>query len=217
MLGNHTTVHFDTLKSGSTQIVMRVDHEYVPKVANHLARIKHGEGSPEATIAHIEIDRLLEEDNATGFIYENEDETAKIIVFPSVTRPVTMTFGPFNQEGKLDGILISVSGADKKVHIQLQNGEIKYTGIHTDRETARRLARHMYESVRVSGTGRWLRDQKGIWILKRFKVENYKVLATDNLNDIIDRMRLIEGSEWKNMDDPISVLKELRENGNGLH
>jgi len=217
MLGHEAAVHFHDLKPGSTRLVTRIDHEDVPKVATHLAQVKRGEGGPEATKAQAEIDRLLAEDNATGFVYEDDDASAKIIAFPGVTRPKPTTFGPFNQEGSLDGILISVSGADQTVHLQLQNGEIKYTGIDTNRETARRLAKHMYEPVRVFGTGRWLRDQDGKWILKKFKVESYNVLASDDLKDAIDQMRNIEGSEWKTMDDPISALKALRDKGNGLH
>jgi len=217
MLGHDAAVHFETLKPGSTQIVSRIDHEDVPKVATDLAQLKRGEGTPEAKKAQAAIDQLLAEDNATGFVYEDDDENAKIIAFPGVTRPKPTTFGPFNEEGSLDGVLISVSGADQTVHLQLQNGDIRYTGIETNRETARRLAKHMYEPVRVFGTGRWLRDQEGTWLLKRFKVESYKVLRSDDLKEAIDQMRAIEGSEWKDMDDPIGALKALREKGSGLH
>lgn len=217
MLGHDTAVHFDTLKPGSTQLVTRIDHEDAPKVAAHIAQVKRGEGSPEATKAKTEIDRLLAEDNATGFVYEDDDDSAEIIVFPGVNRPKPTTYGPFNQEGTLDGILISVSGADQTVHLQLQNGEIKYTGIDTNRDTARRLAKHMYEPVRIFGTGRWLRDQEGNWILKKFRVDNFTVLAPDDLKDAIDQMREIKGSDWASMDDPIGALKALREKGNGLH
>ena len=218
MLGHDTAVHFDTLKPGSTQLVTKIDHEDVPKVATHLAQVKRGEGSPEATKAQAEIDRLLAEDNATGFVYEDEDESTKIITFPGVTRPKPSTFGPFNQEGSLDGVLISVGGADETAHIQLQNGNIKYTGIHTHRETARRMAKHMYEPVRIFGTGRWLRDEDGNWILKSFKVrQDFMVLKSDSLKDAIDQMRGIEGSEWKNMDDPIGALRALRDKVDGLH
>jgi hypothetical protein len=217
MLGHDAAVHFDTLKPGSTQLVTWIDHEDVPKVATHLDQVKRGEGSSDAAKAHAEIDRLLAEDNATGFVYEDEDASAEIIAFPGVTRPAPPTFGPFNQEGSLDGILISVSGADQTVHLQLQNGDIKYTGIDTNRETARRLAKHMYEPVRLFGTGRWFRDQEGAWNLKKFKVDSYKVLAAHDLKDAIDQMREIKGSEWKAMDDPIRDLRALREKGNGLH
>ncbi len=217
ILGHESAVHFQTLKPGSTQLVTRIDHEDEPKVATHLAQVKRGEGSPEAARAQAEIDRLLAEDNATGFVYEGDDDSAEIIAFPGVSAPRPTTYGPFNQEGSLDGILISVSGADQTVHLQLQNGEIKYTGIDTNRDTARRLAKHMYEPVRIFGTGRWLRDQEGNWILKKFRVDSYSVLAADDLKDVIGQMRNIEGSGWKSMDDPIGALKALREKGNGLH
>ena len=217
ILGHDTRVHFEKLKSGSTQIVTRIVHEDVPKVATRLAQVKRGEGSTEAKRAQAEIDRLLAEDNATGFVYEDDRENTKIIAFPGVTRPKLATFGPFSQEGSLDGILISVSGADQTVHLQLQDGEVKYTGIETNRETARNLAKFMYEPVRIFGTGRWLRDHEGSWILKKFKVESYHVLADDGLEDVIDQMRKIEGSEWKKMDDPIGAVMALRERDDGLH
>ncbi len=217
MLGHDAAVHFETLKPGSTQLVARIDHEDIPKVATDLVQLKRGEGRPEATRAQAAIDRLLAEDNASGFVYEDEDQSTKIIAFLGVTRPKPTTFGPFNQEGSIDGILISVGGADQTVHLQLQNGDMKYTGIETNRETARRLAKHMYEPVRIFGTGRWLRDEEGTWLLKKFKVDSYNVLAADDLKDAVEQMRKIEGSEWKEMDDPIGTLKALRETGNGLH
>ena len=217
MLGHDAAVHFDTLKPGSTQLVTKIDHEDVPKVAAHIAQVKRGEGSPEATKAQTEIDRLLAEDNATGFVYEDDDVSAEIIVFPGVTRPRPTTYGPFNQEGTLDGILISVSGADQTVHLQLLNGDIKYTNIDTDRDTARRLAKHMYEPVRIFGTGRWFRDQEGKWILKKFRVDHYNTLKADDLKDAVAQMREIDGSEWKRMEDPIRALEALRDKGNGLH
>lgn len=217
MLGHETAVHFDMLKPGSTQLVTRVDHEDVPKVAKQLAQVKSGEGSTEATKAQTELDRLLAEDNATGYIYAGDDQSAEIIAFPGANRTRPVSYGPFNQEGSLDGVLISVGGADQTVHLQLQNGDIKYTGIDTNRDTARRLAKHMYEPVRIFGTGRWLRDQDGNWLLKKFKVENFTVLQADDLKEAVSQLRKVEGSDWSGMDDPKSALKALREKGNGLH
>lgn len=217
LFGHENAVHFKDLREGSTQVVTRIDHEDVPKVADNLARVKRGEGGPEANRAQTEIDRLLADDNATGYLFEDEDEKSKIIVFPGATRPKRTTYGPFNQEGSIDGILISVGGADQTVHLQLQNGDIKYTGIDTNRETAMRLARHMYKPVRIFGTGRWLRDENGNWLLKRFRVESYTTLAPEELKDAIDEMRKIEGSGWKAIFDPLSALRDLRDMDNGPH
>lgn len=217
LLGHESAVHFDGLRPGSTCLATKIDYEDVPKVEKRLKLVKRGEGAPDAVRARVEIDNLLAEDNATGFVYENDDVNAEVIVFPGVTRPKPTTFGPFNQEGSIDGILISVSGADQTVHVQLQNAEIKYTGIDTNRENARRLAKHMYEPVRVTGVGRWLRDEDGNWILKKFRMDTFVALADDDLKGTIDQLRRIEGSEWKEMEDPLRALTALREKGNGIH
>lgn len=217
LFGHENAVHFKGLRPGSTQVVTVIDHEDVPKVATHIARVKRGEGSVEATKAQTEIDRLLADDNATGFIFEDDDKDTRIIAFPGVSRPKRVTYGPFKQEGSLDGILISVGGADQTVHLQLQNGDIKYTGIDTNRETARRLARHMYEPVRIFGTGRWFRDEEGNWLLRKFRVDSFTVLAPDDLKDAVEQMRRIEGSGWKTMDDPLGTLEALRDTDNGPH
>lgn len=216
MLGHKKAVHFDGLRPGSTQLVTKIDHEDIPKVASQLASVQRGEGNADATKAHAEIDRLLFDDNATGFIYEDDDQSAQIITFPGATRPRPETYGPIKQPGSLDGILISVSGADQTVHLQLQNGDLRYTGIDTNRDIARRLAKHMYEPVRIHGTGQWLRDQNGNWTLKKFRVDSYDQLADGSLRDAVEKLRSVEGSDWKKMDDPLSALRALRDRSN-LH
>ena len=217
LLGHESAVRLQGLESGSTRIVTAVDLEYVPKVDRRLEQARRGEGSHEAIRAKTGIDRLLAGDNATGFVYEGEDESARIIPFPGASGAKPMTCGPFHQEDTLDGILISVSGASETVRLQLQNGDITYTGIQTHREMARDIAGHMYEPMRIYGVGKWMRDEAGKWILKTFRVDSYEVLEADDLKDVIHDMRAVEGSAWKAMVDPLSTLRALREKDNGLH
>ena len=62
-------------------------------------------------------------DNAAGRVLEEIDgQCAELIVFPGRDRPMIPTFGPFAQEGHLDGVLISVGGKDDTISIRLQNG-----------------------------------------------------------------------------------------------
>lgn len=217
LLGHESAVHFESLKPGSTRLVTRIDHENVPKVASQLDQIRRGEGSPEARAAQSEIDRLLAEDNATGRIYAGDDESAEVIAFPGVTRSRPVSYGPFNQEGSLDGVLISVSGADQTVHLQLKNGDTKHTNIDTNRDMARRMAKHMYEPIRIHGTGRWLRDQNGDWILRRFRVESFTVLRADDLRDAVNELREVGGGDWQTIKDPVDALRALRRGMNGFH
>ena len=217
MLGHEHGVHFSHLEPGSTQVVTRIDREEIPKVEDRLDKVRRGEASQDAMKASDRIDLLLAEDNARGYIYENDNRTAQIIQFPGITRPKPVKYGPFVQEGSIDGILVSVAGVDQTIHIQLQNGDMKYTGIDTDRDTARRLAQHFFEPVRLFGSGRWLREESGVWSLKRFKVVSFDVLRDQSLIDALNSLRDIEGSKWKEIDDPLAELANLRGDKDGLH
>lgn len=217
ILGHEEAVHFQGVMTGSTQLAASVEHEEVPKVRGRLEQIAQGEAPPDIAKVQDEIDRLLADDNATGFIYEDEDRGAEIIAFPGAGRPVPISYGPFTEEGTLDGVLISIGGADQTVHLQLQNGEVKYTGIETNREIARLLAKHLYEPIRIGGSGRWFREQDGKWTLRRFKVATFKVLEKTSFRAAVDELRSIENSDWKAMDDPIAAVQALRDGGNGVH
>ncbi len=217
MLGQGAGVHFDRLDPGSTQLVSRIDHEQVPKVGAGLDALMRGEGAVDTIKAQEAIDRLLADDNATGFVYEDNDPSAKIIAFPGITRPRPVAYGPIKQEGTLDGILVSVGGSDKTIHVRLQNGDMKYSSIDTDRDIARRLGQHLFEPIRVFGTGSWVREQDGNWVLKRFKVESFEALKVDDLRDVFDDLRAIEGSEWGKQVDVIGTLRSLRDESNGPH
>lgn len=217
MLGHEHGVHFDHLKPGSTQVVTRIEREEIPKVADQLDRVRRREANQEALRAWDEIDRLLAEDNATGYVYAGSNQSAQIIEFPGVKRPKPVRYGPFKQEGSIDGILVSVTGADQTIHVQLQNGNLKYTGIETDRETARRLAQHFFEPVRIHGSGRWLREEDGSWTLKNFKVRGFDTLKASALVESVEALRSVQGSHWAEMDDPLAALDELRDSKDGLH
>jgi hypothetical protein len=215
LLGHEAAVHFDRLEEGSTQIVTRVDFEDVPKVRARLDRLARGEGDSESLKAREDIDRLLADDNATGFIADSS--SAQVIAFPGVNRPKPQRYGPFNQDGSLDGLIVSVGGTDRTKHVQLQNGDTKYTNIETDQEMARRLARHLFEPVRVFGGGRWLREEDGTWTLRSFRVRDFMVLRDESLRDAIEGLRAVKGADWKNMEDPIATLKALRDGGREPH
>ncbi len=217
MLGHEHGVHFDHLKPGSTQVVTRVEWEEIPKVADQLDRVRRKEASQDALRAWDDIDRLLADDNATGYIYAGSNQSEQIIEFPGAKRPRPVRYGPFTQEGSIDGILVSVTGADQTIHLQLQNGSLKYTGIETDREMGRRLGKHFLEPIRLHGSGRWLREEDGRWTLRRFKVRGFDTLKDGALAESLEALRGVHGSHWAEMDDPLAALDELRDGKDGLH
>src|ERR1700722_6324550 len=109
LLGKEHAVHFDHLEKGSTKIVSRVEFEDVPKVRTRLTEIRNGTAPKELARLVAEIDDRLANDNAIGRVLFEERElgaTAELLAFPGRDRPKAQSYGPFNQEGHLDGVLI---------------------------------------------------------------------------------------------------------------
>lgn len=220
LLGKDNGVHFDSLAPGSTKIKARVEFEDVPKVTNRLDDIRRGTPPKDAAKLFAEIDNRLANDNAVGRIFiEGEDGaiTAELLAFPGRTRPKVQSYGPFTQEGSLDGLLISIGGKDETVHLRLQNGDTTYTKCDTTRTIARELGKHLFEPIRIFGSGRWVRETNGSWTLIGFRVNRFDVLGGTSLRDLTTALRAVEGSGWKEIADPLAELADMRRDDTELH
>jgi hypothetical protein len=220
LLGKDNAVHFAGLEPGSTKLAALVEFEDVPKVTSRLNDIRRGSPPKDAVKLFGQIDAKLANDNAIGRILLEEGEgaaAAELLAFPGRERPKTQSWGPFNEEGTLDGLLISVGGKDETVPLRLQNGDTTYSNCDSTRTIARELGKHLFEPVRVFGTGRWTREPDGAWTLLRFKVHRFEVLGKDSLRDTVTALRAVRGSEWKTMAYPSAELADLRSDQDELH
>jgi hypothetical protein len=215
LLGKEHAVHFDGLENGSTKIAARVAFEDAPKVAKRLDSIRRGNPPQDAAKLYDEIDRRLANDNAFGRILV--DDGAELLVFPGRDRPKAQSYGPFTQDGSLDGLLISIGGKDETISLRLQNGDMVYSRCETNRALARELAKHLFEPVRIFGNGRWLREADGTWTLLIFRVHRFEVLGTASLRELTTALRSIKGSEWKTMPDPLAELADMRADDSEMH
>lgn len=220
LLGRENAVHFAGLEKGSTKIKARIEFEDVPKVTTRLSDIRRGSPPPDAAKAFAQIDARLANDNAVGRIFVEGQEgiaTAELLAFPGRDRPKAQSYGPFNQEGSLDGLLISVGGKDETISLRLQNGTTTYSSCETTRTIARELGKHLFEPVRIHGTGRWMREADGQWTLRSFRVHRFEVLGKNSLRDTVTALRAVRGSGWKVMPDSRAELDDLRRDQDELH
>ena len=118
LLGEKASVHFLRVGKASTQLVHRVDHEAIPKVDERLRLVKAGSGPSRAQHAAAEINRRLAADNASGVL--KEEDGAEILPFPGINRFIEPEFGPFNEAGSIDGIVIRVGGQTTNVPVHLE-------------------------------------------------------------------------------------------------
>jgi len=213
LLGEAPYVHFVGLEEGSTVLVHAVEFEAVPKVEDRLRRVREGGAPPDAAAAFERINRKLRQDNGVGVLLR--DKTAEIIKFPGREAMEPVTFGAFNQEGTLDGVVIRIGGTKDVVPVHLQAGETIY-GAEAQRSVAKRLAEHIFgNEVRVTGLGRWYRDQDGKWVLARFFIRDFEVLQSEPLSSVVGALREVKGSEWAMLADPWAELAMIRDGANG--
>ena len=209
LLGEKASVHFVRLDPGSTQLVHRIDHEAVPKVEERLRRVKTGSGPSEAQRAAAEIDRRLAADNASGVL--KEESGAEIIPFPGINRLVEPEYGPFNEPGSIDGVIIRVGGQRQKVPVHLETRTGFETHCETTRDIAKELGRLIYgPEVRCIGAGRWYRDGTGTWEMRKFTISAFSVLDGRPLAEVVAELRAIEGNGWRELADPWAELSAIR-------
>lgn len=218
LLGNEKSVHFVRLDPGSIELVHRVDLEDKPKVHARLEALHRGDGAADAIKAFRCLDNMLANDNAIGALTADHD--AVIIQFPGKTRPTPTDYGAFNQQGSFDGIPVKIGGLADMVPIHLQEtgplGQV-HNGLAT-REIARAIAAHLFETpIRVHGNGRWRRETSGAWTLTRFHISDFEVLDDAPLDAVVARLRAVQGFGWRNVDEPLATLRDLRGDEDIVH
>ena len=211
LLGEQDRVHFVEVEHGSAVLRARIEEVAIPKVTRRLLEAAHGQGDPMALKALKVLDDMLANDNAVGQLLD--EAGAEVIAFAGRNRPKPLEYGPFREDGVLEGVVIKIGGMGESVPIWLQDNK-RVHRCSARRPLARRLAKH-YDGglLRVSGTGNWMRFDTGEWQMRSFEVRDFDILDDAPLADVIKRLQGVEGANWG--DDPLADLKLLR-GGAGL-
>jgi hypothetical protein len=214
LLGKQASVHFRSIEPGSAVLVASIEPPAQPKVRERVAAVRDGYGPTDARKAFTDLDEMLRKDNATGVL---SDGAGGIVVpFPGRDRPEPLVYGPFREDGTIDGQLIRVGGKDETVPVHLRDGAIIHTGLVCTPEIARRIAPHLYgPPLRVRGTGTWVRTGAGVWELQRFRINDFEVLDDAPLLTVVGNLRKVKGSDWSTVSDPVRVLLAERHGDEG--
>lgn len=216
LLGEKDNVHFQGIESGSAVLVATVDLAARPKVRDRLCAVREGRGPSDAQKAFGELDDMLRKDNATGSLCNEAGDV--VVPFPGRERPEPLAYGPFRQDGTVDGQLIRVGGKDETVPVHLRDGAIIHTGLNCTPETARRIAPHLYgPTLRVHGTGTWFRTGAGEWELRNFRISEFEVLDEAPLVTVVANLHKVKGSDWNELPDPVRALLAERNGDEVTH
>jgi hypothetical protein len=215
LFGEKDKVHFERLEAGSAVVTASVDRAAQPKVRDRVQGLRINAAPVDALKAFRSLDNMLLEDNATGVLTAGDGAT--IITFPGRDRPAPMVFGPFKQEGTVDGQLIRIGGKDDTVPVHLREGAVVHTGLYTTPDLARKIAQHYLGLLRVHGTGTWYRSGDGSWELRNFKISDFEVLENTPLTDVVNKLHKVKGSTWSEVPDPVRALLEERHEDGDAH
>jgi|SRR5450432_2618834 hypothetical protein len=215
LLGQSKSVHFANVESGSAVVVARVDDDASVSVVDRVRGLPEGFGPKDALKAYSDIDAMLRRDGATGFLLS--EQYGIVIPFPGRERPEPIVFGPFKQDGTLDGQVIRVGGSDDTVPVHLRDTDTIHTHLHATPDIARRIAQYLLGPiVRVHGTGTWFRGEDETWELKSFKITDFEPLGDEPLTEVVRKIRKIGGSKWNEVPDPVRFLMEQRRDDGDL-
>ena len=210
LFGHMEHVHFGRVELGSLVLVQHVEQDYVVPVQERLGTVENAEDVPHDVADAVDsLNRRLAQDRATARLRNGRG--TEIIYFPGRDKPPSQTFGPFKQQCAFDGVLIRVGGKDDTVPVHLQAGDAIHICNGT-RDMARRLAPHLYQgTLRVWGEGRWGREADGHWNLIRFDISKFEQLDDAPIDDVVQRLREVKGSGWRQFDDPLAEIQRLRD------
>lgn len=212
LLGEQERVHFSRLEPGSAVLVSSIEEPAAPKVEERLQKIRAGTASKDAMQAYKALDTLLAKDNAVATLSTEGD--AEIIAFPGRNRPKPMRYGPFREDGSLDGTVIRVGGRGESIPVHLVDAEGAVYPCQTTVELSKQLAPHyLRATVRVYGSGKWVREESGSWTLQQFDISRFEVIDDSPLMDVVAKLRAVEGSEWSKDSSLGDVLGWRREEG----
>lgn len=177
LLGEGANVHFDGVEASSVLLKARVDEPARPKLRERVQGVRDGGGPKDARKAFDILDDLLCGDNASGSLAG--DDGALIITFPGRDRPQPLAFGPFQEDGFLDGQVVELNAKSDPCRVQLRDGDVLHTGLTASREIVHSLGKVFAgPDVRAHGTGKWLRLGDGTWELKGTKLIGSRSLTT---------------------------------------
>jgi len=212
LLGEQERVHFSHLEAGSAVLVSRIEEPAAPKVGERLQKIRTGNAPKDALQAYKALDTLLAKDNAVATL--TGENGAEIIVFPGRTRSKPVRYGPFREDGSLDGVVIRLGGRDESIPVLLEDAEGAVYPCQTTVELSKQLAPHYRgATVRVYGSGKWVREENGSWTLQQFDISRFEVIDDSPLVDVVTKLRAVEGSEWGKDASLGDVLGFRREEG----
>jgi hypothetical protein len=208
LLGNNQHVHFLRVETGSLPCIVEVDQEKEESIISRVKRAFLNRGPKEAIKANSALQAMFKKDE---FSAELKTETGETFAsYPLVTERKEETFGPFWQDGFLDGMIVRLGGIDETLPVHLVYEGRTYI-CNASREIVRQLGSHIWgDPIRVHGKGKWYRNAQGTWELQFFDIQSFEPLQETTLSEAVAALRAIPDNGLMSLKDPLAEMHKLR-------
>ncbi len=215
LLGNHDSVHCHEIRDGSLEVVFDVEPSSAESVVERMLDARHPAGEPSARSAWWSLNRRLKRDGASGMVMaQNGTVPRTLIEIPGAREEAEERLPILWEAGTVDGIPTGVGG--RLLDPEWVSVRIVDSGAVVNCEarpsTAIGIAQHLLTTpVRVAGKGRWVHDQDKGWQRDKFRIEQFDVLDSRPLAEVVGEMREVYArTDWARMDDPVDALRSIR-------
>src|SRR5258706_375206 len=189
MLGHPEHVHFIELRESSIGLVHVVERETSPAILERIVAVGRGTADIVAMAAYRALDTKLRADESNG-TYFSEQPNWPVLQFQGKLGPEPVVYSGIPQLGSIDGTIIRVGGVRDEIPVTVQIEEGLHCRCVASKPLAKELAKHLFEGeLRLYGTGKWARDEHGVWALQRFQITSFELLDTRPLSAVINELR----------------------------
>jgi hypothetical protein len=208
LMGNKQHVHFLRVETGSLPCIVEVDEQSEDHIISRVKRAAISKGPKEAIKANTALKAMLKQDEFSAEFKTDKGET--FASYPLIKERGEETFGPFKQDGFLDGMVVRLGGIDETLPVHLVYEGRTYI-CNAGKEIVRQLGPHIWgEPIRVHGEGKWYRNAQGRWELQFFDIQKFEPLQATTLADAVTALRAIPDNGLLSLRDPLGEMRKIR-------
>lgn len=211
MIGEPDSFHLLEIVEGSHGSNFAVDRNFQSNVETRLMQLRDGIAPKMAKRAQDTINAMLKEDKTSGTFEDMRGNN--IIEFPGGKTSEQPIFR-IRDTATFTGELYHIAGTTTDAKVRISTDAYGVIFCTTTKEIAKSLRDFLFENVRVSGRGTWVRQEDGPWRIDDFAITDYAPVISGGLRDAVDRLRAI-GIDWP--EDPIGKIRQLDEEGGQIH
>jgi hypothetical protein len=208
LLGNKQDVHFLRVETGSLPCIMEIEEQKEDAIISRVKKAIVNRGPKEAVNASSKLRLMLKRDDFSAEFKTDNGET--FASYPLGKEKKEETFGPFWQEGSLDGIVVRLGGIDETLPVHLVFEGRQYI-CNATREMVKQLGSYIWGNpIRVHGKGKWYRNAQGMWELQFFDILGFEPLQETTLSEAVSDLRAISENRLASLADPLDEMQKLR-------